>query len=317
MPYKTFSLFEKNGSKAKLTTILIPMISIIICSRHTDISEELKVNIQTTIGLEYELVIIDNSKNEYSIFQAYNEGVRRAKYPYLCFMHEDILYHTQDWGEKVIEHLKDEKVGLIGVGGCHFLSKYPVSLLSWKVTIRNSFYSFNYIQGDQKNQVNKKEVLNNLQGGSVNVLALDGMWFCLKRDLFEHTKLKFDEENYSGFHFYDFDICMQVYAQKMDTKIIPDILIEHFSTGNFDKVWYDNAFVFYKKWKNYLPAAVGLKLTNEEIKATEYDLVMEFIQSAVQTQDTLEKQIQSIRHSKKYRLGCFLLKPLNWIKNEF
>ena len=84
------------------------MISLIVCSRSIDISDELKQNIQSTIGAEYELVAIDNSQNEYSIFSAYNEGVRRSKYPYLCFMHDDIIYHTQGWGLKVIEHFVHE-----------------------------------------------------------------------------------------------------------------------------------------------------------------------------------------------------------------
>ena len=66
------------------------MISLIICSRTADISDELKQNIATTIGCEYELCVIDNSRNEYSIFTAYNEGVRRAKGDILCFMHDDI-----------------------------------------------------------------------------------------------------------------------------------------------------------------------------------------------------------------------------------
>ena len=50
-------------------------ISCIICSRNTEISEELRYNIDYTIGCDYELVVIDNSKKEYNIF-AYNEGVR-------------------------------------------------------------------------------------------------------------------------------------------------------------------------------------------------------------------------------------------------
>lgn len=51
------------------------MISCIICSRRLDISAELKENIASTIGREYELVVIDNSKNERSIYGAYNHGV--------------------------------------------------------------------------------------------------------------------------------------------------------------------------------------------------------------------------------------------------
>ena len=67
------------------------MISIIICSRTPDISQELKQNIGTTIGCDYELVVVDNSSNDHSIFSAYNEGAEKAKSELLCFMHEDVL----------------------------------------------------------------------------------------------------------------------------------------------------------------------------------------------------------------------------------
>lgn len=74
------------------------MISCIICSRTSTISNELMQNISSTIGCEYEIITIDNSTNKHNIFQAYNEGIRRAKGEYLCFMHDDILYHTENWG---------------------------------------------------------------------------------------------------------------------------------------------------------------------------------------------------------------------------
>ena len=97
------------------------MISCIICSRQPDISAELKENIVSTIGCEYELVVVDNSKNEYSIFSAYNEGVRRAKGDILCFMHEDILFYNKGWGFSIISHCKKySDVGVLGVYGGHF-----------------------------------------------------------------------------------------------------------------------------------------------------------------------------------------------------
>lgn len=67
------------------------MISIIICSRNSDISPTLIENIQHTIIVDNEVNVIDNSKNTYSIFSAYNEGVLRSKYPFLCFLHKGVL----------------------------------------------------------------------------------------------------------------------------------------------------------------------------------------------------------------------------------
>ena len=50
------------------------MISIIICSRFQSISKELKDNIENTVGVVHEIICIDNSKSQYDIFSAYNEG---------------------------------------------------------------------------------------------------------------------------------------------------------------------------------------------------------------------------------------------------
>ena len=83
------------------------MISIIICSRFQSISKELKDNIENTVGVVHEIICIDNSKSQYDIFSAYNEGVKRSQYPLLCFMHEDILHYTSDWGKLLINHFRD------------------------------------------------------------------------------------------------------------------------------------------------------------------------------------------------------------------
>jgi len=76
------------------------MISLISCSRNSDISLKLKDNIAATIGCDYELVFIDNSKNSYNIFQAYNEGVSRSKGDILCFMHDDVIFFVRMVGAR-------------------------------------------------------------------------------------------------------------------------------------------------------------------------------------------------------------------------
>ena len=79
------------------------MISIIICSRNLGIDPKLSTNITSTIGCEYELIVIDNSQNKYSIFQAYNIGIEKSTSEIICFVHEDVLFHSKDWGKKLIE----------------------------------------------------------------------------------------------------------------------------------------------------------------------------------------------------------------------
>ena len=94
------------------------MISIIICSRNKFLNDILAKNIQDTIGVVYEIILIDNSDNIYSIFSAYNEGINRSQYPYICFIHEDIMFRTSRWGNLICESFKsDQTIGMIGVIG--------------------------------------------------------------------------------------------------------------------------------------------------------------------------------------------------------
>jgi hypothetical protein len=98
------------------------MISIIICSQNKVLNEALNQNIIDTIGdCLYEIVFIDNSNNKYSIFEAYNLGVEKAIYPYLCFIHEDIIFRTKKWGLALCRVLDNKDVGIVGVIGCKFL----------------------------------------------------------------------------------------------------------------------------------------------------------------------------------------------------
>lgn len=119
------------------------MISIIICSKLGSPDEKLINNIQYTIGVEYELIVIDNSKNEHTIFSAYNIGIRKAKYPILCFMHEDVIFHSLNWGNEVINSFNDPSVGLLGVIGSCYLSKQSMGWWSVKNATTGSI-----IQGD-------------------------------------------------------------------------------------------------------------------------------------------------------------------------
>ena len=97
------------------------MISIIICSRNSQCSDKYTEHIHNTIGnIPYEIIWIDNSDNQRNMCQAYNYGVSLAKYDYLCFMHEDIVFHSKDWGKMAIAAMSDDSVGMLGVQGCVF-----------------------------------------------------------------------------------------------------------------------------------------------------------------------------------------------------
>lgn len=270
------------------------MLSLIICSRTPRISEELEKNIAETIGCDYELVVIDNSKNKYSIFSAYNEGVRRSKGDILCFMHDDILYKTTGWGTKVEKMLEDESIGIVGVIGSYVMTKdygYWDMMAPW-VTGRVPC-------GVDGNYINDCDFYYDIHSSS-EVVAIDGMWFCSRKDLF--GEVTFDEQTYKWFHFYDMDICMQSLIAGYKNVVIREVEIWHNCHPRYDSRFIDSMKCFYKKWEKQLPIFRGeaLKITDKE-----YNI----IKQTVKNYYSLLGSYTEIRESTSYKIGNYIVMP--------
>lgn len=232
------------------------MLSIIVCSRNKTLQKNFTENIHNTIGVEYEIITIDNSENKYSIFSAYNTGISKSIYPYLCFVHEDVLFHSDDWGKTVIAHLQDPKTGIIGVAGSDLVLRVPAS---WATLVSPSQ---NLIQTDLHGK-NSTELLwepENYDLPRRSSMILDGIFLCMRSEL---TKtIRFDE-NLKGFHGYDYDISLHSTISGYVNYTIYDIRLEHFSKGKTDIVYFRNLITIYKKWEKYLPL-IGNNITEEE-----------------------------------------------------
>jgi GT2 family glycosyltransferase len=289
------------------------MISIIICARTKDITPELRKNIAETIGVAYEIIVIDNSENRLNIFTAYNLGVERSKYPLLLFMHDDIHYRTSDWGLRVQSHFSDEQVGAIGVAGGPYIPSVPGG---WWST------GAGYIHILQSERRGDEPVMQNyFPEGSVKqeVVVLDGVWFCIRRQLFE--SIRFDDKTFSGFHFYDLDISMQVFKAGYKLLCINDVLIHHFSNGVLDARWIDNLLIFHKKWKSELPASAR-SFTLPQQCGMEYRTLNEFMSNRIKNlrkdrESRSQVYLSGLRDLLGFRRGLFYFKTPFWASKIF
>jgi hypothetical protein len=233
------------------------MLSIIVCSRHKILDKQFVENIKYTVGVDYEIVPIDNSENRYTIFSAYNVGSAQSKYPYLCFVHEDVLFHTQNWGENVINHLQDIQTGIIGIAGSDLLPRVPTSWATLKTVGHNIIQSHN--AGKEPSEYIFKPEGYKLSKRST--ISIDGVFMCMRKDLME--KIQFDE-NLNGFHGYDYDITIQSIVAGYKNYVIYDITIEHFSGGRTDILYFRNLIKIFKKWEKFLPLICN-ELTESDI----------------------------------------------------
>ena len=226
------------------------MISIIICSVNKGLLEQAKVNIRETVGVPFEIVAIDNNIEKESIAAVYNKAASIAKFDYLCFIHEDVIIHTNDWGKNLIELLADKRIGLVGISGAVYKSKYPGT---WSACDQ-SLYRTHSIQHFKDQPQPVVTCINPEKNSSMEVVVIDGVFMATHRDVFK--RVKFDENNFKHFHGYDLDYSLQV-GTKYKVVVTYKILLEHFSSGQLDRQWLEASIFLHRKWRKSLPVSIG------------------------------------------------------------
>jgi hypothetical protein len=275
------------------------VISIIICSINEILLAQLKNNIADTVGVKYEIIAVDNTKNEHSIAAAYNLGASQANYPYLCFVHEDVCFHTKNWGVNLIAHLSNMAISLLGILGSLIKTRCPSGV---------------YIPIQKLNRVNQLQRTKNSSTDHYyenpynetysEVKLLDGMFLATTKS--NHNKYNFNEQLLTGFHGYDVDYSL---GQSANGKavVVYDILIEHFSYGGNTTPWIEAQIKITNKWQGKLPQHIGL--SKAEIQAAE-----------ITNTETFLIALYNNRHSKaiqfKYLLHLLRLRQLS-LKNFY
>jgi hypothetical protein len=225
------------------------MISVIICSINKDFAKQVQSNIDSTIGIEWEPIVIDNTINPSPITKVYNLGASRATYDILCFVHEDVLFETENWGLKIMDAFrKDTALGLIGVGGSKYKSK----------TASGWFCGFKELDCCNITHLNKsgdKEVLYmNPEQGAKNqqVVTVDGVFMCCPKRVWD--EIRFDEILLTDFHLYDLDFSIRV-SEKYKAVITFEIDILHIVKGNhYGNKWLESTLVWHNHFIKRLPA---------------------------------------------------------------
>jgi len=232
------------------------MISIIVCSIKPGLLEQLKININKSIGVHYELLVYDNRNDRKGLCAVYNELGKKANYNILCFIHEDILFDTEEWGRILLSTLNENDVGVLGVAG----SKYKSAFCSgWYTGIKNfdcANVLHRFSDHDEKIYLSTSE--NSVVG---EVVCIDGVFIACKKEVWKQTL--FDEDNLKGFHFYDLDFSLRA-AQNFKVAVTYQIDITHITFGgDFGDNWIVTAMLYHQQNRHLLPFTKLIKSSKE------------------------------------------------------
>ena len=222
------------------------MISVIVCSIKPGLLEQLKININKSIGVDYELLVYDNRNDRKGLCAVYNQLGKRAKYNVLCFIHEDILFNTQEWGRILLSILNEKDIEVLGLAG----SKYKSAFCSGWYTGNKYFDCANVLHRFSDHD---EKIYLSPSGNSVveEVVCVDGVFIACKKNVWEQTL--FDEENLKGFHFYDLDFSLRA-AKNFKVAVTYQIDIAHITFGgDFGNNWIANAMLYHQQNKHLLP----------------------------------------------------------------
>ncbi|MDB5287601.1 MAG: hypothetical protein JWR05_2550 [Mucilaginibacter sp.] len=243
------------------------MISVVLASRNDNLLNNVTTSIKDTIGVNHEIIVVQDILGNKGICKVYNEGACKAIYGYLCFVHEDVIFHTNNWGEHLVNHLNNKAVSLVGVLGSIIKTKTPSGVY---IPI-NKFNRINQLQSRKDLAIDKyyENPLNELYS---EVKLLDGMFLATTKS--NHIKYQFDEKLLTGFHAYDVDYSL---GQSKNGKIIVvyDILIEHLSYGGNTTHWINEQLKITYKWGSQLPTHIYLE--TDEVKEAEIKNIETFL----------------------------------------
>lgn len=214
------------------------MLSIIVSSYQKDYFNQFSENVLATIGenFVYEIVQIWNP-GTMGICEAYNKGAEQAQYNNLLFVHEDVLFETEDWGKILCNYLREDKTGCIGIAGANYV---PYTPSPWWIIESYRFSHLSHYNANTKKRFDYTFTTNNT--GLQKCKLLDGVFIACRKDVW--GKVKFNQ-TLKGFHGYDILFSLVV-SKNYQNFVTNQILLVHYSAGSLTKEWLKNVILAYK-----------------------------------------------------------------------
>lgn len=175
----------------------------------------------TSNDIDYNVIITPLSYNKRPLPELYNECIDAAladDVDWLVLCHNDLVVESNNLLDRIIEPGYDI-VGLAGASNVKITSPALWHLMALPNTMRGAV---------AHHAPNNTKQVSSFGIYPARCVIMDGLFLAIHRRVFE--KIRFDETNPAGFHFYDLDYTLE--CHNAGFKIgVGDILVTHQSPG--------------------------------------------------------------------------------------
>lgn len=187
--------------------------------------------------------------NTEPLAKVYNNAIDSSNADFLIFCHDDISIEDNRVFQKIIEYVgEDSQYSICGLAGstkCIVGEKNLWHLMAGRNQLSGAVG--HYTQDGEKTG---ECFMTNFGVTPQRCILLDGLFIAVNLKKIKEVGLRFDENNPSGFHFYDLHFCLEAnrLGLKMTTAPIWVVHRSHGLQSIDDKSWKEGNEYFKSKW---------------------------------------------------------------------
>ena len=222
------------------------MISVVYCTRESNPKHS--EHIKKTSGLANKIEIIEIVNKGESLTIAYNRGLKQATNDIVVFCHDDILFNSNSWGRKLLNHFKNSDYGILGIAGTTDMNENG----QWWA---DKTKMVGIVKHSNDGKTWESRYSGNFGKEIIETIIVDGLFFAVHK---KRVKESFDE-SVEGFHFYEIDYAFRNHLAGVKIGVVFDIKITHKSIGETNDEWEKNREIFAEKFKDKLPVKLDVE----------------------------------------------------------
>ena len=202
-------------------------------------------HIRKTVGFKNAEIIEVVNDGEKSLTKVYNEILNQAKNDIVVLCHDDLIFETKSWGNKIIKHFTKTNYGILGVAGT---TNMPSSGMWWE----NRRKMVGVVNHEHLGKKWESKYSTSLGNDIEEVVVVDGLFMAIHK---QRIKSDFIED-FDNFHFYDISFCFENYMAGVHIGVLYNIKITHSSIGQTNDAWEENKIKFAEKYSDNLPISL-------------------------------------------------------------